>query len=407
MAHFLLCGDTGMGKSVLIHNWLSQIRERKPPERALIYDPALEFWECHGRPGDILLHPLSGACPFWDLADELRTSLDARAMTKSFLPDRKHGQPDFWDLAPQRLLGFLLMRLSEERKTIQELLGWLSDPGIIDTMVSGTTLAPLIAPEAPAQRAGVLASLNLVAEALELLPSARGRERFSFRSWAESPDEDRWVFIASPPRERTALRPLVSAWLDTALGHLLYDRRSVPTWLFVDELPTLQKLPKLKDALQEARKYNLRCVLGFQGRAQLEQCYGREAETLLSAPTTRILLKTKEPAAAEWCAKNIGQPEQERGTESVTTAVGEGRDSVNLGTECRADYLVLPNEIQNLPERTGYLRYDEYAVRIHFDYLTFPVRNPFPVELPAPRPLLLPAPRAKLSLPRTGLMLEV
>src|SRR5262249_41872942 len=210
MAHVLLCGDTGMGKSVLIHNWLSQIRERKPPERALIYDPALEFWECHGRPGDILLHPLSGACPFWDLADELRTSLDARAMTKSFLPDRKHGQPGFWDLAPQRLLGFLLLRLSAEGKTIQDLLGWLSDPGTIDTMVSGTTLAPLIAPEAPAQRGGFLASLNLTAEALDPLPPERGRERFFFRSGAASPDEARWVFIASPPRERTALRPLVS-----------------------------------------------------------------------------------------------------------------------------------------------------------------------------------------------------
>src|SRR5262249_31176644 len=140
---------------------------------------------------------------------------------------------------------------------------------------------------------------------------------------------------------------------------------------------TLQRLPKLKASLQEARKFDVRFVLGFQGRAQLEQLYQRDAETLMSAPGTRVFLQTKEFAAARWCAENIGMPELERGTESLTTTAADVRDSMSTATERRADYLVLPNEIQNLPERTGYLRHGEYAVRIGFDYLAFPHRNLF------------------------------
>jgi type IV secretory pathway TraG/TraD family ATPase VirD4 len=185
------------------------------------------------------------------------------------------------------------------------------------------------------------------------------------------------VFIGSRPPEREALKPLVSAWLDTASAKLLLKTGEPPTWVFLDELPTLQRLPKLKSALQEAGKYNVRFVLGFQGRAQLEHLYGREAETLMSAPATRLFLQTKEWGAAKWCAENIGMPEQERGTDSLTSSADGGRDSMNTATERRVDYLVLPNEIQNLSERTGYLRYGPYAVPVSFGYTEFPERNVF------------------------------
>jgi len=141
---------------------------------------------------------------------------------------------------------------------------------------------------------------------------------------------------------------------------------------FVDELPTLQRLPALKDAIQESRKYNLRFVLGFQGRSQLEQRYGREAEALMSAPDIRIFLKTSEPRAAEWIAQNIGQPRKEREQVSFNLPlIGLGRESLSRHTEERTDYLVYPNEIQTLAEREGYFCYGKYAVKIQFPYPSF------------------------------------
>jgi hypothetical protein len=46
----------------------------------------------------------------------------------------------------------------------------MSDPSRIEAAVKGTPLAALLDSGAPAQRAGVLASLNMVADSLELLP---------------------------------------------------------------------------------------------------------------------------------------------------------------------------------------------------------------------------------------------
>jgi hypothetical protein len=399
--HVLIAGDTGAGKSALMHDFLCQIAADRPEgdeeaerglvpapwgtatgESVLVYDPALEFWQRHARPdlGDILLHPASADCPYWDLADEIATPLDCSALAMSFLPDKVEGRPDFWDEAPRRILSFLLERLAAEQGTVAKLLRWLADPTLIDEMAEGTTLSPLIDPAAAPQRAGVLATLNKVAQSLRLLPPDDGRARFSFRSWEEARLQGKsrpWVFIGSRPRDRDGLKPLVSAWLDTAFCNLLTKAGGARTWVFVDELPTLQRLPKLQLAVQEARKYNVSFVLGFQGKAQLEEHYGRLAETLMSAPATKIFLRTSEPRAAQWCADAIGRPELERGTETLSTSAGEGRDSVNTGTDRRCDYLVLPNEVQDLDEMTAYLRYRGHVVKFRFDYLDLPDRNVF------------------------------
>ena len=71
--HFLLCGDTGSGKSALQHYLLYQILNREK-HSVVVYDPSLEFWKVHGCPeeGDILLYPFYDHCPYWGIAEEIR-----------------------------------------------------------------------------------------------------------------------------------------------------------------------------------------------------------------------------------------------------------------------------------------------------------------------------------------------
>jgi hypothetical protein len=391
-AHTLICGDTRKGKSALMHHLLLQIAQR-PGESCVIYDPALEFWRAHGRParGDVLLHSLYTKCPYWSPSLEVENDLDPAALAMSFFPNRVEGRVEFWDEAPRQVFRFLIERLAEEGGGVSDLLRWLGNPDLIDEKIAAfsTVLAPLIDKKAAPQRSGVLATLNLVADSLKLLPPAdAGRPHFSFAEWAEAKWTGAprpWVFIGCRPYEREALKPLVSAWLDTAFCKLMKTTGGPRTWMFLDELPTLQRLPKLLTAVQEGGKYNLSFVLGFQGRAQLEQLYGKVSETLMSAPATRIFLGTKELAAAEWCAGNIGKPELERGTESVTTSAADGRDSMNTGTERRADYLVLPNEIQDLPKMEGYLRHGGYVTKFRFSYPDIRVVNNFEERAPTRR----------------------
>jgi hypothetical protein len=59
-------GDTGTGKSQLLHLFLWQIARRQPQEAAIVYDPAGEFVASHFRPdrGDIILNPLDMRFPY-------------------------------------------------------------------------------------------------------------------------------------------------------------------------------------------------------------------------------------------------------------------------------------------------------------------------------------------------------
>lgn len=371
--HMLIAGDSGTGKSALQHTLLLQIADR-PTDRLAVYDPSMEFWEHHGRKdrGDLLLHPLEDDCPYWDLAAEIRTPLDAAALAKSFIPDPVEGRTEFWQDAPRRILARLFLELQKQGKGTETLVRWLADQELIFDLIEGTELEVMIDKNAHGQRSGVLASMVMISDALRLLPANDGRTTFSFTEWSKSGTSS--LFLGTRGvGEREGLRPLLSAWLDTMFSRLMEHKGGTPTWCFVDELPSLQKLPSLKTALHEGRKYNMRFVLGFQGRAQIEQLYGRDAETLMSAPSTRIFLRSNEYAAADWAAKNIGMPEREREVESFTsplTFTGNGKESVSVRTDKRTDYLVYPNEIQNLPKLSGYLRYDRYAVPIRFLYPT-------------------------------------
>ncbi|MBE9040197.1 type IV secretion system DNA-binding domain-containing protein [Oscillatoriales cyanobacterium LEGE 11467] len=261
--HLMLAGDSGTGKTVLLNHLLLQVRARG--EFAIVYDPSLQFWSRLGKPGDILLHPLYDGCPSWNIADEITNPLNATAVAKSFLPDSSSGDEDedFFKWSPQVVFQAMLLRLKREGKGTPELLQWLRNPEEIERTVKGSEDAYLIDREAAEQRWGVLGSLSRVGKLLRLLPTTGAS--FSFGDWSRN--RTGWIFIGSRgEEERDALRPLISAWLDIALGKLMLDEdeRAPPTWVIVDELPTLKKLPKLQSAITEGRKYNLRFCLGFE-----------------------------------------------------------------------------------------------------------------------------------------------
>ena len=156
------------------------------------------------------------------------------------------------------------------------------------------TFYELLGRQAPAQRSGVRASLNMVADTLKLLPAERDRKRrWSAAAWSAS--RTGWLFLTSTPETRPRLVPLTSLWLDTLVLRLMNQGQpsARATWFIVDELASLQRLPQLHTAITENRKSNNPVVLGFQGRSQLETRYGHDAEAMLSQPATKIFLRTE------------------------------------------------------------------------------------------------------------------
>jgi hypothetical protein len=380
-SHFLITGDTGTGKSVLIRQMLQQLEARG--ETAIVYDPVRRsrdkgdesYTAQFYRPerGDVILNPLDARCPYWSPGDECQHEAETLTLATSLFPDQDHGNP-FFTQAARRVFAHLLTF----RPSPQELVRWLRQDAEIDMRVKGTEYATMIGRQGPSQRNAVLGTLKMAADTLRLLPAERDATgRWSAAGW--STGRTGWVFLTMMPSTQARLLPLTSLWLDMLVLRLMNQGQdsSRKTWFVLDEVASLQRLPQLHTALTENRKSNNPIVLGFQGRSQIETRYGRDAEAMLSQPATRIFLGTGEPEAARWIADAIGDVEIERLRESRSSGSG-GRHS--YGLERQVEPLVMASEISGLAPLRGFLKLGNLVVRLNLRFVDLPKLQPAFVE---------------------------
>ena len=402
-SHILLMGDTGSGKSNAIRQILRQVEQRG--ETAIVYDPAGEFVQEFYKPerGDYILNPLDARCPFWNLSGELDSRGVEDAIAAAMLPEKQYENGFFTD-APRRVLSALLRRGG----SVGGLLEWMSDPAEIERRLAGTPQAAYLDRKAGPQRAGVLSSMNMIADSLDLLPeTGEGRQWFTTEKWKW--ERTRWVFLTSRPALRERILPLHAAWLDLLILRMMEPcaNPATPVWFVLDELASLNKLPQLHTAVTENRKYGNPVVLGFQGRSQLEKRYGQDAEAMLSQPATKVFFKTSEPRAAKWISETLGEIEVERLKESRSPAlIGSKR---NYAMEIATKPLVMASEIAGLEPLSGYIKQENRVVPVKFAYV--PKRSLQPeflerkMTIPEPRavqPVVVPElPAAAIPMPKT------
>jgi type IV secretory pathway TraG/TraD family ATPase VirD4 len=378
-SHIEIMGDSGTGKSALIRQILTQVGERG--QTAIVYDPALEYTPQFYSPsrGDVILNPLDERMPYWSPGDELGHDAEALTLAASLFPDRHNDNPFFVE-GPRKIFAHLLTF----KPSPEELSWWMCHEEEIDRRVRGTEFAAMIDKQAPQQRSGVLASLNMIADTMKLLPREKETSaRWSARAWSQ--ERRGWLFITSTPETRKRLVPLTSLWLDMLVLRLMNQGQtsSRSVWFILDELASLQKLPQLHTAITENRKSNNPVVLGFQGRSQLETRYGHEAEAMMSQPATKIFLRTSEPRAAKWISDTIGEQEIERLRESRSSGhYPQHRKSKSYNLERQVEPLVMASEISGLANLRGYMKSGNLVVRMSFPYIEMADSQPKFIERP-------------------------
>lgn len=382
-SHFVLAGDSGTGKSSLMRQILTQVRERV--ETAVVYDPALEFTPQFFDPAtDVILNPTDQRMPFWTPSDEVQYPAEALALAGSLFPDKPHDNAFFTESA-RKIFAHLL----RYRPTPQDLTAWMKDMNEVDRRIAGTELEAMVPVSAAGQRAAVQGTFNQAAAAFQLLPKESEAEgRWSAAAWAR--ERKGWLFLPSTPTQRESLRPLLSMWLDSLILRLMEfgQKGAPPVWLILDELASLQQLPQLPTVITESRKANVCLVLGFQGRSQLESLYGLQAEAMLSQPMSKIFLRTSEPHAAEWISKSIGDVEVMRLEQSQTQGfpplLTPNQNSRTWSWQRRTEPLVMASTIAGLRNLTGYLKSQEFVVPINFPYSRSVIRQPGFLPRPLP-----------------------
>ena len=361
--HIQISGDTGSGKSTLIRTILYQVEERG--ETAIIYDPHREYLTefYNAARGDVILNPTDDRCPYWPIGEEADDEAQALPIAKGLFPDHPTAQQFFLDHT-RAIFAYLL---AYYRPTVNELGHWMAHPEEIDKRVANTEHAHTLTINAPPQRAGILGSLNKAGTSLRMMPShPADRQCFTTRQWARK--RKNWIFVTSTSQTIDALRPLQGLWLDLCILRLLgdADEDANRCWLVLDEVQKLAQLPQLPRALTEQRKTGNPIVIGFQGMAQIDAHYGKEAETMLSMPFTSFILRSKEPRASKYLSDLIGKVQIERLRETKPAAALAGNRYRSYNTERVIEPLVLESEIQSLADLHGYFLQPGKVVKIAF-----------------------------------------
>lgn len=100
--HLIIAGDPGSGKSQLLNQLLTEIRNNG--DIAVIYDIKGDFIRDHGNKEiDLIVSAFDERSLSWDVWKDLQTDLDYKAFTSAIIKEQNSQDP-FWSKAAQRVL---------------------------------------------------------------------------------------------------------------------------------------------------------------------------------------------------------------------------------------------------------------------------------------------------------------
>jgi type IV secretory pathway TraG/TraD family ATPase VirD4 len=200
--------------------------------------------------------------------------------------------------------------------------------------------------------------------ALEYIQAQRAAP-FAVRRWVAAGHGV--LFIPYQARQIAALRSIIATWVRLAIFEAMSqpEDQDQHLWFVVDELDALGAIDGLKDALARLRKFGGRCVLGFQSIAQVSSTYGnQEAQTIVENCSTTLILRCSSSeggGTSAFASKLIGEREiirkqTTRGRDREEFFSARTRRSTNVSEQHLTEAAVMPSEIEQLPDLTGYLK---------------------------------------------------
>jgi type IV secretory pathway TraG/TraD family ATPase VirD4 len=357
--HLKILGSTGTGKSTAIAELLSGALERG--DRAVIADPdggyLRRFREA--RRGDVVLSPFEPAGRKWDLFAEIESHHDIEQLALALIPDHE-GADRSWRGYARTLFAAVAAQarragVSDVRDLFELLV--VARREELKVLVTGTPAQPFFEEHNERMLDSIRSVTSSAVGALQYV-AEQDAEPLSVRRWVRS---GRGVlFVPYRAGQIAALRSSISAWMRLAIFEAMSREGEAPLWFVVDELDALGQIDGLKDALARLRKFNGRCVLGFQSVAQVSSTYGRgEAQTIVENCGNTLILRcsaSEQGGTSQFASRLIGQREVVRTSRSRSRRTGDLFSTVTEGEQRLVEPAVLDSEIERLPDLAGYLK---------------------------------------------------
>ncbi|MDC0660580.1 type IV secretion system DNA-binding domain-containing protein [Leisingera sp. SS27] len=366
-----ITGTVGTGKSNLMHELLNTIRAADG--RAIIYDKMGGLLRDHYDPEkDIILNPFDERSVGWSPFNEVASLEGFAQIAEVMIPDQQGSMDSFWTQSARLVFQYTARELAKAGKTTNADLrkAIMNIPSEeLGKLVASTPGAHFFG-EHVAKTSGSIRA-NMITELRFLEYLRDDAEPFSIREWVVN-DRPGFVFLTGDAEKSAATRNIISTLFEVAANALMTteESRDPKVWFFLDEVPTLNKLPFLPKSLAEIRQFGGAFVVAYQVFSQLEDIYGdKAAETISGVLNNRVVFNTPDYNTAQRSSRSLGEEDVIEQQENITLGAHDTRDGVGIVGRRTQRAIVTPAEIQSLPQFVAYFRpaYDAPTARVRFE----------------------------------------
>lgn len=355
--HMLLAGSTGVGKTKVLLGILKPLRETSA--RALCVDIGGNLVSKFYREGDIVLNPLDARSVPWSPLAEVRGPEDYPLIAKAIIPDGE-GSAAEWQLYAQRILAAVLQRVHEAGGTNSDIVHMLTGMPLSELReaLAGLPVTGMLADENSKMMGSVMAICATYATPLAMLDKNAGADAFSVTEWVEREGSTSWLFCNFTDRSISQLKPIITAVFSLAISALLSlkedpDRRIA---FVMDEFDSLGRIQGIDSLLTRGRRFGGFAIVVIQSISQMFTHYGRDVtNTLCSCLGSQVVLRLPDPATAEWASQLFGDEQRIEAQHSENSREFGTERGDATSYQLRTDKVVLPSELQQLPDLTALL----------------------------------------------------
>lgn len=383
--HVMVTGTTGAGKSNMIHQLLTQIREQG--DQAIVVDTTGGiFSRFYDETCDLFLNPLDQRSANWNIWKEARSNHVIDEIAEAIIPDSR-SMDSFWTQGARQLFAESIRYLNDKNMfrydELSEMVLKLPLKKLYQR-IAHSSAAALFEPSLEKTALSIRASLATHMRIFEELED--DENGLSLLNFAKE-NTNNWLFLSCQTDQRAYVKPLFSVWLSLLIKGMMarVEQNGARTWIIIDELASLNKLPSLLLGLAEIRKYGGCFVLGFQDLSQIEDLYGHStAKTLSNLTGTKVLFRAVDTDVATRVSRFLGEQEKEEVSTSISYGAHQMRDGVNLNQQKQTKAVITASHVMLLKDLEAYIKYPGgFPIsKLTFDYVKLDAAQPIYVAKP-------------------------